>query len=94
MSQKEFQKRGSPMVKKMMLSSWGASASLCILAFSSPLGSIKNGRMVLMLSGVLVAFMAFVMTLVYWSTIMAKPPLDPDGRMPLPKEPKPEERWK
>ncbi len=92
MDRKEFESGGSLTVKKLMLSSWAAVGSLCALAFGSPIASSKNIQAVLLLVGAFAALIATALTLVYWSTLIALPPLDSDGRMPLPKESKLDER--
>jgi len=93
MDKEEFPRKGSSRLKKWMLGSWVGLGGLFLDTAIRPGAFSKDFQMTLLIMTAY-AVMPLLLTLVYLSSIMTQPPLDPDGRMSLPKEPKPEERWK
>ena len=91
MDKEKFPRRGSSRLKKWVLVGWVTAGALFLKIITRPGAFGKNLQMsLLIMAGYTI--LPLLLTLFYCATLVTQPPLDPDGRMSLPKEPKPEKR--
>jgi len=86
MDKKEFQRSGNLRLKRWVLVGWVTAGGLFFQIAIRPGAFGKNLQTSLLIIASY-TILPLLLTLFYCSTLVTQPPLDPDGRMSLPKEP-------